>query len=282
MSGSDLYGNDMIEKRYGLLTLLFFNHLLRFKEIEHFLSTRTGGFSEFPYHFLNLGLHVGDDPDKVLKNRRRLAKAIGIPLNRFTIARQIHSGNVRIISNELRGSGSTDHENAIEDTDAMVTNVADICLVILVADCVPMLFFDPVQRAIGVAHAGWKGTLQLIAQKTVMAMEKAFGSSPRDIIVGIGPSIGPCCYRVGPEVISWVDNTFHTTKELIVNKSDDGTGYLDLRLANLKQLLHTGIERKNIELARICTQENSELFFSYRHQQGDTGRFGAGITLVSS
>jgi len=113
-------------------------------------------------------------------------------------------------------------------------------------------------------------------------MEKEFGSLAENIVVGIGPSIGPCCYKVGPDIISQFENTFHTTKGLIVNKSDDGTGYLDLWKANLDQLIHAGIERSNIELARICTQDNSALFFSYRHQQGDTGRFGAGITLVSS
>jgi YfiH family protein len=272
----------MIKKKIDLLEILFFENLSACKEIRHFISTRKGGVSKPPFDSLNLGLSVGDDPDNVLKNRKRLAAKIGIPLRHFTIGEQIHSGNVTIISEESRGKGSTNNKEAINVADAMVTNVADICLVILVADCVPMLFFDPVQKAIGVAHAGWKGTLQLIAQKTVMAMEKAFGSLAEDIVVGVGPSIGPCCYRVGPEVISQVDNTFHTTKELIVNKFDDGTGYLDLWLANLKQLLHAGIERKNIELARICTRENPDLFFSYRHQQGDTGRFGAGITLVSS
>jgi len=272
----------MIKKTIGLLDILFFHNLSAYKEIKHFISTRTGGLSTAPYHSLNLGLHVGDDPEKVLENRKRLAAAIGIPLDQFTIAKQIHSGNVRIVSDELRGNGSTDYESAIEDTDAMVTNRANICLVILVADCVPMLFFDPVQRAIGVAHAGRRGTLHCIAQNTVRALETAFGSSPEDIIVGIGPSIGPCCYRVGPEVISRFENTFPATKGLIVNKSDDGTGYLNLWRANFDQLLHTGIQRSNIELARICTRDNPGLFFSYRHQQGDTGRFGAGITLVSS
>ena len=272
----------MITKRNGLLTLGYFRQLLRFKEIEHFISTRTGGLSTAPYHSLNLGLHVGDDSDNVLKNRRRLAATIGIPLNQFTIAKQIHSGTVRIISDELRGSGSVDYESAIGDTDAMVTNKKDICLVILVADCVPMLFFDPAQRAIGVAHAGWRGTLKCIAQNTVRALEKAFGSSPGDIIAGLGPSIGPCCYRVGPEVIGEFENTFPMTKEIIVNKSDDGTGYLDLWRANFDQLLCAGIEKRNIELAKICTRDNPDLFFSYRHQQGVTGRFGAGITLMSS
>jgi YfiH family protein len=273
---------SMLEKRHGLLTIVHFENLLRFKEIKHFVSTRTSGFSQFPYHSLNLGLHVGDDPDNVLKNRRRFAEAIGIPLNQFTIAKQIHSGNVRVVSDELRGSGSTDHENAIEDTDAMVTDTPGICLIVLVADCVPMLFFDPLRRAIGVAHAGWRGTLQSAAFNTVTTMEQAFGSSPGDIMVGIGPSIGPCCYRVGPEVISQVESVFQSRSDYIVNESKEGVGYFDLCKANLEGLLHAGIERKNIEIAGRCTCCEPDLFFSYRKQKGDTGRFAAGIMLRSS
>ena len=270
----------MIKKKIDLLDILFFENLSEYKEIRHFVSTRTGGFSNPPYNSLNLGLHVGDDPKDVLENRKRLSVTIGITLSNFTIGRQIHSGNVTIISKELRGKGSTNHKEAINATDGMVTNVPDICLVILVADCVPMLFFDPVKRAIGVAHAGWKGTLQFIAQHTVRAMEKTFGSSPQDIIVGVGPSIGPCCYNIGPEVISQAEGIFHTRKDyIIVDESRDGKCYFDLWKANLKQLLHSGIDRKNIEIAMECTCHNSGLFFSYRHQKGDTGRFGAGIAI---
>ena len=269
----------MIEKKTGLLNILFFENLSGYKEIRHFVSTRKGGFSKSPYKSLNLGLHVGDDPENVLKNRKRLANSIGIPLGHFTIARQIHSGNVTVILEESRGKGCSNHNDAISSTDAMVTNVPDICLIILVADCVPMLFFDPVRRAIGVAHAGWQGTLKFIGLHTIRAMEKAFGSSPRDIIAGIGPSIGPCCYKVGPEVISQVENIFHTKKEYILNESKDGKGYFDLWEANLRQLLHAGIERNNIEMAMKCTCHNPDLLFSYRHQKGDTGRFGAGITV---
>jgi YfiH family protein len=269
----------MIEKKIDLLDILFFENLSEYKEIRHFVSTRKGGFSKPPYNSLNLGFHVGDDPENVLKNRKRLANTIGIPLNHFTIGRQVHSGNVTIISEELRGKGSTNHKEAINATDAMVTNVADICLTILVADCVPMLFFDPVKRTIGVCHAGWKGTLQFVTLNTVRAMEKVFGSSPRDIIVGIGPSIGPCCYKVGPKVISQVENILHTKKEYILNESKDGEGYFDLWEANLRQLLHAGIERKNIEMAMECTCHNPDLLFSYRHKKGNTGRFGVCIAI---
>jgi YfiH family protein len=269
----------MVEKNIGSLTVLFFESLLKHKVIKHFISTRTGGVSKFPYLSLNLGLHVGDDPEYVRNNRTRLAKAIGIPLNRFTTARQIHSGNVSIISEEMRGKGSIHHQEAIKDTDAMITNVPDICLMVLVADCVPMLFFDPSRRAIGVAHAGWRGTLQFVALNTVKTMEKSFRSSPRDIKVGIGPSIGPCCYKVGPELIAQVGEVFHRKNEYIRNESKEGEGYFNLWKANLDQLLHAGIERENIEIAKLCTCHNPDLFFSYRHQREDTGRFGVGIAI---
>jgi YfiH family protein len=269
----------MIQKRHRLISIVHFENLLGFEEIEHFVSTRAGGVSEFPYHSLNLGLHVGDDPDNVLKNRRRLSEALGIPLDQFTIAMQVHSGNVKIISDELRGSGSTDHENAIEDTDAMITDTPGICLIVLVADCVPMLFFDPLNKVIGVAHAGWRGTLQSIGINTVTSMKEAFGSSPANIMVGIGPSIGPCCYRVGPEVISQVKSVCKGGSDYIVNESKGGAGHLDLWKANLEGLLHAGIKRKNIEIAERCTCHEPDLFFSYRQQKGDTGRFAAGIML---
>jgi polyphenol oxidase len=272
-------GNCMITEKTGGLDILFFKNLSGHKRIKHFVSTRKGGVSQPPYNSLNLGFHVEDNPANVLENRKRLSGALGIPVNQLTAAKQIHSGTVSIISEESRGKGSTDYKKAIDDTDAMLTNVAHICLIVLVADCVPILLFDPRKKIIGVVHAGWKGTLKYIAKSTVRTMETAFGSSAKDIIAGIGPSIGPCCYKVGPEVISQAKGVFHPANEYIINESDDGTGYLDLKKANLGQLLHAGLEGKNIETTSICTFHNPDLFFSYRHQKGYTGRFGAGISL---
>jgi YfiH family protein len=271
----------MIEK-FGLSNILFFANLSKHKGIRHFVSTRTGGFSNSPYNSLNLALHVGDDPDKVLKNRKRLAQAIGIPLDQFTIAKQIHSGTVTVISEAMKGRGSTNQEDAVEATDAMVTDVPGICLIILVADCVPMLFFDPARNVIAAAHAGWRGTLQFIALHTARAMEKDFGCSPHDILVGMGPSIGPCCYEVGPEVIAQAKAVLSSRQEYIRHESKDGKGYLDLQEANRDQLVEAGIRRENIETANQCTSHNAHIFFSYRHQQGETGRFGAGICMVKA
>ena len=237
------------------------------------------GHSSPPYNSLNLSFNVGDDPEKVLKNRELLAGTLGIPLTSLTTAKQIHDGHVKIVSEALRGKGSTDCKGAINGTDAMVTNVPNICLMILLADCVPILFYDPSKRVIGVAHAGWKGMLQGVAQKTVAVFREHFGCLRHDILVGIGPSIGPCCYQVGQEIVSQVEHAFGTKRDYINNESANGKGYLDLWTANLKQLVQAGVPEKNIEVAKMCTCHQANLFFSYRHEKGETGRFGAGIVI---
>ena len=270
----------MIKEERDLLTVLSFESLLKHKTITHFVSTRRGGCSNPPFDSLNLGLHVGDNPDLVFGNRERLAHAVGMPLSRFTFAKQIHSSNVTVITGGQRGKGAFNQNEAIDATDAMVTDLPGICLVILIADCVPLLLFDPFRNVIGVAHAGWKGTLRSIALHTVRAMEKGFGCSPHNIIVGIGPSIGPCCYEVGPEVIAQVKAAFSPYREYVTHESGDGKGRLDLRKANRDQLVRTGIKRENIETANQCTCHNADIFFSYRQQHGETGRFGAGICIL--
>jgi YfiH family protein len=269
----------MIEKKSNSLSVWFFENLLRYDGISHFVSTRLGGHSSPPYDSLNLSFNVGDDPEKVLKNRKLLAGTLGVSLTNLTTAKQIHNGHVKIVSEALRGKGSIDYKEAINGTDAMVTNVPNICLMILLADCVPILFYDPSKGVIGVAHAGWKGTLRCVAQNTLKVLREHFGCSPQDIVVGVGPSIGPCCYQVSQGVISEVEHVFGTKQGCIGNESADGKGYLDLWTVNRKQLLQAGIPEKNIEMAKICTCDHPDMFYSYRHEQGKTGRFGAGIVI---
>jgi YfiH family protein len=269
----------MIEKKSNSLSIWFFENLLRHNGIGHFVSTRTGGHSRQPYDSLNLSFCVGDDPKNVLNNRKLLAGTLGIPLTNLTTAKQIHDGHVTIISESQRGKGSIDYKGAIDATDAMVTNVPNICLMILLADCVPILFYDPSKGVIGVAHAGWRGSLQCVAQNTLKVFREYFGCLPQDILVGIGPSIGPCCYQVSQEVIFEVEHIFGTKQGCVRNESADGKGYLDLRAVNRKQLLEAGIPESNIETARICTCDHPDLFYSYRHRKGKTGRFGAGIVI---
>lgn len=271
----------MIAKSINSLPLWFFQHLLKYGEICHFVSTKNGGLSNPPYDSLNLGFHVGDNPELVLKNRKRLASVLEIPLSNFTIAQQVHGCNVKIVPKELIGSGAFHYDTAISATDAMVTGTSNICLVVLQADCVPILFFDAKKKVIGVAHAGWRGTVRMVAYNTVKILREKFNCSPQDILVGIGPSIGPCCYEIGHETIVQIEEAFHNEKGYINNRTPDGKGYFDLWEANKTQLMQMGIPRGNIEVAQMCTHCNHTLFFSYRHQNTETGRFGAGIMLKS-
>lgn len=271
--------DSMIKGNIGASKVLFFRNLYDYKEIKHFVSTRLGGVSTAPFDSLNLGLHVDDDREKVIKNRKRLLASLNIAFKDMTITEQTHSGNVAVISEEQRGKGNTCHENSVSNSDAMVTNAKNVCIVVLVADCVPIILFDPIKKVIGVAHAGWRGTVKSIASHTVNAMVRQFGSLPEDIVAGIGPSIGPCCYRVGPEVLSRVRARVKDADDSIKNEGRDGSGFLDLWDLNFKQLLRGGILEKNINTARLCTSHNQQDFFSYRGHKGETGRFGAGIEL---
>jgi len=249
------------------------------KEICHFVTTRMNGCSLNPYGSLNLGFHVGDDPQAVVENRKQIANSMGIPLSNFITSKQVHGDHIEIISENSRGCGSSDYETAIVATDAMITSVQNICLMVLVADCVPVLFFDVRKKIIGAVHAGWKGTVLRISQKTVMLMKDKFGSSGNDILVGIGPSIGPCCYQVDIATIVKNNNDLKEKGEIVLHEKHDGKGYFDLWATNKLQLIKLGIPEKNIETANICTSCNNSVFYSYRKENGKTGRFGVGIML---
>jgi YfiH family protein len=269
----------MIRREIGSLQVWLFENLSMYKSLGHFVSTRVGGHSSPPYDTLNLSFNVGDAPENVRGNRERLVAAMGIPLNSVTTAKQIHDDRIKVVSKALRGKGSVNYDEAIDDTDAMVTNVPNTCLMVLLADCVPLLLYDPSKEVIGVVHAGWKGTLRRIAQATIRTLQRHFGSSTQNILVGIGPSVGPCCYQVGKEVVSQVEQAFGTTRDIVRNRSANGKGYLDLWEANLRQILDAGVPEKNIEIAGTCTCDHPDVFFSYRHERGNTGRFGAGIFI---
>jgi len=256
-----------------------YDKLKEYKEIIHFVTTRHGGVSDGAFATLNLGLGTQDRPLSVLQNRQILADSVGIPQEYFVMANQVHGNNVEIILKDRRGAGAFSRHNAISSTDSMITNEPEICLFVMGADCVPLLFFDPVKLVIGAAHAGWRGTVNKIAVATIQKMQEVYGSLPKDIHIAVGPSIGPCCYKVGGEVINEVLNTFGTTDGLISFENPESTPILDLWAANKVQLTEAGVPEENIEIAGICTNCNAADFYSSRHGKGLTGRFGAGIML---
>lgn len=258
--------------------LLKFENLSAFSQVIHFVTTRHGGTSAAPYDSLNLGLHTADNPFHVHENRNLLAAAAGIEAGKFLYASQVHSGDVKVIDQDAVDAGVLSFNPR---TDATITDMPDMCLMVMVADCVPLLLFDPVKSVIGVVHAGWRGTVQNITVNTVRKMQSHYGCDPADLIAGIGPSIGPCCYEVGDEVRQVVEQALGTTEKYLISGAASGKLHFDLWYANTKQLADCGVKLENIEVAKMCTRCRQDLFFSSRASKGITGRFSAGIYLMS-
>lgn len=270
-----------MKRTTGKPHLYRFGNLSAFPGLGHFVTTRIGGVSSPPYASLNLGFQVPDDPRAVLANRLRVAEAVDLPLESFVFCRQHHGAHVTVVGRHDRGRGARELADALGGTDALLTGDPDVCLVVLVADCVPILLFDPVQRAVAAAHAGWRGTVAGVAVHTVRALCARFGSAPADIRAGIGPSIGPHCYEVGPEVIQRAERAGLSWDGLVVSRNRD-RAYFNLWEANRRQLIEAGLREKHVEVASICTHCQAEEFFSERAGHRPTGRFAAGIFLRDS
>jgi polyphenol oxidase len=268
-----------VETKNPSITVYRFSNLLNFEKINHFISNRKGGLSKPPYEALNIGFNTADDEETVLQNRALLGESIDIPMFRFTFADQTHSGNVTIVTEDMKGRGSHERADSIPDCDGLVTNVPGICLMTMMADCVPVLMYDPVKNVIGISHAGWRGIIRKVTKNTVARMIKEFGSKPEDIIVGIGPSIGPCCYEIGEDVEKAVKDAFDKTNQLLLKKGKKDKKHLDLWKANIDQLNCVGIPLENIEMSKICTSCSKDIYFSSRMGIGITGRFAAGIMI---
>ncbi|MBN1438769.1 MAG: peptidoglycan editing factor PgeF [Anaerolineales bacterium] len=235
----------------------------------HAVLTRRGGVSLAPYESLNLGAVIGDDPQAVAENRRRAFALFGRDPGLAPELSQVHSR--RILVARLRAAGEP-----IPQADGMVTDSPKLTLCLRFADCVPILLFDPVRRAGGIAHAGWKGTAARIAESAVEALALHFGSRPEDIRAGIGPSIGPDHYAVGEDVAGAFRSAFGADCECWFSRRG-GSLHLDLWQANEFTLRRAGV--KHIELAGVCTACHPEDWFSHRAEHGRTGRFGAMMWL---
>jgi len=221
------------------------------------------------YHF-SLALHTDEEPEKILQNRATLQAKF--PHMKFIVAHQTHSDNIAIIQN-IESKGWRGQESVIEDCDALISDKKGVMLTILTADCVPILLFDPKRHIIGAVHAGWRGTEQKIVSKTIQRMQQIFGSNPTDILAGVAPSIGRCCYEVGEDVAQ------HFFEESEAFSKKEGKFMLDLPHLNKIQLLQSGLLEKNIEMSSICTACEVDKYFSYRKEQGCSGRFMSMIGL---
>lgn len=249
------------------LPLYQFDKFSSISSIQHFVSTRKGGVSQGNCSSLNLGYNTQDPSEKVSQNREILAKAMNV--SKIVFPQQTHTNYVGVVTH---GNFSNDFEN----TDALITNQKEICIAVICADCVPILVFDPIKQVVGAIHAGWRGTIAKIIEKTIGKMQIEFGTNPSDIIAGIGPSISPTAYEVGLEVIQEVETAFPSAN-LVSNRTNE-KGHFNLWEANKQSLLKAGVLANNIEIAELCTKKNHEQFFSVRHEK-NTGRFATGIML---
>jgi polyphenol oxidase len=245
------------------------------EQVTAVVTTRHGGVSSGPYDSLNLGGHVGDDPDAVAENRRRLAAALGV--DRLTVADQRHTGRVAVVTTALAGRGHdgvADSAAAFPATDAMITAVPGAALAILVADCAPVVLFDPVHRAVGVAHSGRAGTLSGVVPKTVAAMTAAFGTAPGDLLVGIGPAIGAASYEIGAAESAEVTEAFGDAGTRLLTPTRPGHATFDLAAAIRRQLRTAGVPEENVHDMAIDTRTSTDDFFSDRAAR-PCGRFAA-------
>jgi YfiH family protein len=257
--------------RHSLNGLAFyqFDGLTHVAGLYHGIFTRLGGASEAPFASLNLARSVGDDAQAVHENNRRMLRVFDMTPERSTTAWLVHGRSVAVMTHADAGSYR-------QGFDAIITRERGLALTMRFADCVPIVFFDPVQRAIGLAHAGWRGVAENVVAATVAALRDNFGSQLRDLWAGIGPCIGVDRYRVGREVIDLVAPAC-PPRAPIVQRRPDGSLHLDLNAAVTAQLLACGIE--NIEDSAMCTAANTAEWFSHRAENGKTGRFGVVIGL---
>ncbi len=242
--------------------------------VVHGVTARNGGVSKGPYESMDMALHTGDEEADVVENRRRFLGRLGLDFNRLTTAEQIHGDRIVRVDERNAGRGRLKYEDAISGTDALITDVPGIPLMLCFADCTPVLLFDPVHRAAAIAHGGWKGTALSIAVKTLRAMEEAYGTRPGDCLAGIGPAIGPCCYEIGEEVAEVFRKAFPDYAGNIISEQDKKIR-LDLWKANRLQLENAGLLPEHIDAAGICTSCRSSTFFSYRAEGPVTGRIAA-------
>lgn len=248
--------------------------------VRHGISTRGGGASSGPFASLNLGLRVGDDPGAVAENRRRFLAAVGLHPEATVGVQQVHGTHVVVAIATDGGRGVLPDAPAPEAADALITNTPGLGLLVLAADCVPLLFWDPVRRAVGAAHAGWRGSVAGTAVGTVAAMTAAFGSRPGDLVVGIGPAIGGCCYEVDGPVLAALDARQPDHAAAVTQPSPrPGRRMLDLKALNRFQLAAAGVPAAAIEVSGFCTACHSDQLFSERRLGRPCGRLGAAIAL---
>lgn len=275
ISDFKIKGQDRIlEIEDKSVPLLYFPILENTGIVEHCFTTRAGGVSEGIFDSLNLSFTRGDDESAVMENYDRLAAALDTRKEQFVCTDQTHTTNVIRVGKEDCGYGVT-RQKPYTDVDGLVTDEPGVVLSTFFADCVPLYFVDTVNRAIGLSHSGWRGTVGRMGQRTLEKMATEFGTNPKDVVAAVGPSICQDCYEVSEDVAEEFIREFSGhADEILINKGN-GKYQLDLWKTNEIVLIEAGVKKENIAVTNICTCCNPDLLFSHRASKGKRGNLGA-------
>ena len=275
-------------KEKNKVTYITFPKLEKYSDdLLHGFSTRLGGVSKEHLSAMNLSFTRGDDPDNVLENHRRFAAALGYDEKRLVFSDQVHKTEFHKVTEEDVGKGIV-RESDIKEIDGLVTDVRNVPMITFYADCVPLMFYDPVCHVIAMAHSGWKGTVGRIGEKMVHYMASKYGSKSSDIICAIAPSICQDCYEVSEDVALQFIEMFSLEKETekgskhdkeLLYRKPDGKYKLNLHKACELILLEAGILKEHIDITDICTCCNPDFLFSHRASHGKRGNNAAVMML---
>ena len=244
-----------------------------------FSSTRQGGYSEGRYGEFNINRYCGDSEEAIQKNRETLCQLLGIEDHSLLMPHQVHLAEIAVVDREMLTLPTEEILQKLDGIDALMTNEAGVCIGVSTADCIPVLLYDPIQRASCAIHAGWRGTVQRIAEKAVARMTEVFGSDPQNLIAQIGPGIHLESFEVGDEVYQTFEKEGFPM-ELISKKYEKW--HIDLPECNRLQLVAAGIPETHIAVSPVCTFQQSDTFFSARKLSINSGRIFTGILLQES
>lgn len=260
-----------VKNAVGFLTFPAFEKI---PFVRHAFSTRLGGVSEGEFFSMNLSFHRGDPEENVQENYRRLCAAVGFSYDSLTASAQDHHTVIRDVTEREKGIGIYRPKD-MQSVDGLVTDVPGVTLVTYYADCTPLFFIDPKRRVIGLAHAGWRGTVGRIGEKMIDKMAGGYGCKREDILCGIGPAIGPCCYEVDTPVASQFLVLTDLEPEVFLDEKGGGKYMLNLWECNRRILLRAGVLEENISVSDLCTRCNHDLLWSHRATGGKRGGLAA-------
>lgn len=249
---------------------LTYNRLSDIDFIRHAFSTKHGGVSTDEWTSMNFAFSRGDNPENVLENYKIFSDAVGFDYNSLVTSSQDHHTYVRPVTKNECGIGIW-REKDMLSVDALITNEPNVTLVTHYADCTPLFFVDTVGKAIGLAHAGWRGTVGKIGEEVIKKMTALYGTNPSNVVVAIGPAISKCCYEVDEDCAE----NFYNLKDLDNSKfifpKEDGKYMIDLLETNRQIVMRAGVKEENIVLSDLCTKCNSDLLWSHRATNGHRG-----------